>query len=402
MRRPRLGAAELFGAAALLLPGLGKRCEARHFPKTTPPPKELAHVELTLFAKGLDKPLHLIAAPGDPEHVYVVEKAGRIWVYDLAGERQPWPFLDIKTRVRSRASEQGLLSLAFHPGYAKNGRFFLNYTDHDNATRVVELRRDAKKPLRADPTTERLLVEVSQPFRNHNGGHILFGPDGYLYIGMGDGGAANDPFGHGRKKKTRLGTLLRIDVDSGDPYGIPKDNPFADGKNGLPEVYAYGLRNPWRMAFDFETGAFYAADVGQNKWEEVNAVAKPTPGLDYGWNHTEGRHAFRRDPDWKNVVEPVAEFDHREGLSITGGHVYRGKALPKLRGHYFYADYVTCLIRSFRFEDGVAKDPIDWTDLINPGKTRVTAISSFGEDGHGELYVISLNGKIFRLSPVVR
>jgi glucose/arabinose dehydrogenase len=324
------------------------------------------------------------------------------------GKVREAPFLDVSSRV-SRGSEQGLLSLAFHPEYAKNGRFFVSFTDRRGDTRVVERRVSPEDPDRADASFEREILYVAQPYSNHNGGLILFGPDGKLYIGLGDGGSGGDPHGNGQNLACLLGKLLRIDVDAapapGKAYAIPPDNPFADGRGrARPEIWAYGLRNPWRYSFDRATGDLYIADVGQNLWEEVDvAPAARRGGENYGWNVMEGLHPFRRPRGGgpaPALVAPVVEYGHDAGCSITGGFVYRGEAIPALRGVYFYADYCSGMIRSFRYEKGEVKDALDWTALVNP--RRNSQWSSFGEDAKGELYLLSLGGDVYRFAPLAR
>lgn len=399
VRRPYIIALVIAGAIL----AVERRCHGTPPPVPSPPvqdpPQALRGVRLEVFAKGLKEPVHLISPPGDTERIFVVEKTGRIILFKR-GERVEAPFLNLSGSV-SGASEQGLLSLAFHPRYAQNRRFFLNFTDTSGVTQIVEMRAREDDPDRADLTRGEVLLSVHQPFANHNGGHSLFGPDGYLYIGMGDGGAANDPLNHGQNERTLLGAVLRIDVDrvpAGAAYGIPADNPFADGQRGRAEIWLTGVRNPWRMAFHPDTGDLFVADVGQNKWEEVTVVPAKGGGSNLGWNRTEGMHLFKRGASWDGTIRAHVEYAHAEGQSITGGHVYRGKALPELRGHYFYADYVSGLIRSFRFEGGEVKDHYDWSTLLNPRRVTPSAISSFGEDGQGELYLLSLYGTIYRLS----
>jgi glucose/arabinose dehydrogenase len=346
---------------------------------------------LELVASGLESPVHLAAAPDDPR-IFVVERRGRIRIIE-DGKLMAEPFLDITSRVGSGGSEQGLLSVAFHPDFASNGYFFVNYTDRNGDTRVERytVGPDAD---RADPASAKLILTIDQPFANHNGGLIVFGPDGMLYIGMGDGGSGGDPLGHGQNLGTLLGALLRIDVDRGDPYAIPPDNPFVGRAGARGEIWAYGLRNPWRFAFDRTAGLLYIADVGQNRWEEVNVAPASAGGLNYGWNLTEGNHCFPSDPcDRTGLTPPVLEYSHDEGCSVTGGHVYRGRAIPELVGHYFYADYCRGWIRSFRYTSEGVRDAQTWS------VGNVGMITSFGEDSDGELYVLSQDGRVFRLEP---
>lgn len=361
---------------------------------TQPPGGEPSPVGLGLetVVEGLDFPLWLTAPPDDPR-LFVVEKGGRVRIVE-DGALLPTPFLDLSGQV-STGSEQGLLSLAFHPDYASNGRFFVNFTDTAGDTRVVELRVSATDPHRADPGSARVVLAIEQPFSNHNGGFVLFGPDGMLYVGTGDGGSGGDPQGNGQDTGTLLGKLLRIDVDGGQPYAIPSDNPFVDTPGARPEVWAYGLRNPWRFSFDRETGDLYVADVGQNRLEEVNAVRGAGAGLNYGWNVMEGTRCFEppQGCDRSGLTLPVTEFDHGDGCSVTGGFVYRGSAIPDLRGTYLYSDYCSGFVRSFRFANGRAEGERRLPELEPPDD----AVSSFGEDAAGEMYILTAGGGVHRI-----
>jgi glucose/arabinose dehydrogenase len=358
-------------------------------PLPEPPEQELTAVEV---ASGLNNPVHL-TAPADDPRIFIVEQPGRIRILQN-GQLLPTPFLDITARVVS-GGERGLLSVAFHPGYGTNGEFFVNYTGSGGTTRVERYRVSADDPNRADPASAELILSVAQPFANHNGGLIKFGPDGMLYIGMGDGGSGGDPLGHGQNAATLLGSLLRIDVDSGDPYAIPPDNPFADGGAGRAEAWATGLRNPWRFSFDPEDGLIYIADVGQNRIEEINAQPADAPGLNYGWAVMEGSTCFRPATgcDQSGLVLPIVEYANpADGCSVTGGYVYRGSALPELRGHYFYADFCRGWVRSFRRTGpAAAADHRQW-----PLGT-LGSISSFGEDAARELYIVVHQGRVYRL-----
>jgi glucose/arabinose dehydrogenase len=355
-------------------------------PPGAPPAALAAKLQLTPIVRKLDQPVDLDAAPGDTTgRLFVVEKPGRIRIL-RAGALVDTPFLDL-TRRTSRGNEQGLLGLAFHPGYAKNGRFFVDYTDANGDSHVTEFHVDAKNPDRADPASEKDWFTVDQPYSNHNGGHVLFGPDGFLWIGFGDGGAANDPRGNGQKDGVRLGKMLRLDVDR------PGAKPVAHWK---------GLRNPWRYAFDRKTGDLYIGDVGQDLFEEIDVVAAADTkraGLNFGWNRMEGLHCFGADScDAKGLVLPVVEYAHADGsgCSVTGGIVYRGKALPELDGAYFYADYCTALLRSFRWQPGQVADHWDWKPALDP-KNKLATLAAFGEDAAGELYLVSHDGVIYRL-----
>ena len=279
-----------------------------------------------------------------------------------------------------------------------NGRFVVHYTDVGGNTVVSLFRVAAGDADRADPASEAVVLTAEQPFSNHNGGQILFGPDGMLYIGLGDGGSSGDPGGRGQSLTDLLGSILRVDVRSGTGYTVPPDNPFVGQAGASPEVWSYGLRNPWRFTFDPATGDLYIADVGQNAWEEVDVVRAAEGagrGANFGWNVTEGRHCYAdAGCDPTQFTLPVLEYGHDEGCSISGGFVYRGAAIPDLQGHYFYADYCEGWVRSFRLQDGQAVESQQWPTLAPGG-----AVPSFGQDAAGELYVLSAEGRVFRIVP---
>ncbi len=353
-----------------------------------PPPDGFG---LQTVVEGLDFPVWLTSPPGDPR-LFVVEKGGRVVIVEN-GAVLPTPFLDLRGQV-STGSEQGLLSLAFHPGYSSNGRFFVNFTDTAGDTRVVEYRVSPGDPGRADPGSARVVLAIEQPFANHNGGLVLFGPDGMLYVGMGDGGSGGDPQGNGQNLGALLGKMLRIDVDGAQPYAVPDDNPFVDTAGARPEVWAYGLRNPWRFPFDRDTGDLDIADVGQNRVEEVNAVSG-AGGLNYGWNVMEGTRCFEPGEgcDQDGLTLPVTEFDHGDGCSVTGGYVYRGDAIPELRGTYLYSDYCSGFVRGFRFANGQATGERRFPEL----EPADHSVSSFGEDSDGELYLLTAGGGVHKI-----
>ncbi len=343
-----------------------------------------------VIATGLDSPDFATSPPGDAR-IFVLEQTGTIRIV-RDGKLLPHPFLDLRARIAS-GGERGLLGLAFHPAFARNGVFFVDYTDRKGDTRIDRF-RVSRDPDRADSASGTMLLHVPQPYANHNGGMIAFGPDGMLYVGLGDGGSGGDPHGNGQSLGTLLGKLLRIDVDHGTPYAIPADNPFTRTRGARPEIWAYGLRNPWRFSFDRAAPTLVIGDVGQNQWEEIDVADARVGGLNYGWNLREGLHAFR----WTlgsnaHPADPVIEYSHRDGCSVTGGYVYRGAALPELRGTYFFSDWCGGWLRSFRWSAGRVSEKRLWS---LPSLGRVT---SFGEDGAGELLVTTSEGRLLRLVP---
>jgi glucose/arabinose dehydrogenase len=336
---------------------------------------------LTEAGTGFDAPVLLVADPEGGADL-VVEQSGRI----VRDDDDHAVALDISEDVLF-AGEQGLLGLALHPDFVENGLAYVNYVDRSGTTVIEEFRVIDG---RFDTATRRQILTVDQPARNHNGGMIAFGPDGYLWIGMGDGGGANDRFGQAQNPDTLLGAILRIDVDArgNGAYGIPPDNPFADAVGGSPEVWATGVRNPWRFSFDGDD--LWIADVGQNAIEEVNRVAATDTELNLGWPIMEGSMCFEAEGcDATPFVAPVVEYSHDEGCSVTGGYVYRGDAIPALNGHYFYSDFCSGFLRSQASDGSI----IDWTDQV--GETP--QVSGFGIGGGGELYVVSLRGVLYRL-----
>ena len=326
--------------------------------------------------------------------VFVGEQVGSIKVFSTDAPDEPAKdFLNIRTQVKF-GGEQGLLSFAFHPKFKSNGQVFVHYSNLPNGDTSISrftLKQDGSNVL--DPSSELLILGLHQPYANHNGGQLAFGPDGYLYIGLGDGGSAGDPERNGRNLKTLLGKILRIDVDSSSPekpYGIPSDNPFVSGEDGArPEIYAFGLRNPWRFSFDSETKQLWAADVGQDRWEEVDLIEK---GKNYGWNTMEGKSCFlpRKNCKAAGLEMPVFDYGHNQGKSITGGFVYRGKAFPLLTGRYVYGDFLSGRIWSLLSVAGQSENAL----LVH----SKLAISSFGVDAKGELVILSYGeGLIYRL-----
>ncbi len=358
--------------------------------KLGPVPADIvAQVELREVVRGLARPVALVAAPGDPrKRLFIVEQhAGRIRILEN-GKLLPKPFAKLDQDLAT-GEEQGLLGLAFHPRFADNGKLYVNYTARDKDTHVVEFRVSAQNPDEIDLTTRREIVEIDQPYSNHNGGHVLFGPDGKLYVGMGDGGSAGDPKRAGQNPTMLLAKILRFDVDAETP---------------APEIVHLGVRNPWRFAFDAETGGLYIGDVGQNLWEYV-WVAPITDKRNFGWNIVEGSHCYKAaNCDKTAFTPPAAEYSHDEGCSITGGVVYRGSALPALVGRYFYADYCTGLLRSFTWTldpssptaAGWVRDHWDWKRALDK-QGWLSQISSFGVDHDGEMYLLKLTGQIYKL-----
>lgn len=360
---------------------------------TAPPPGGVA-VHLEEVATGLRFPVLVTAQPGDTGRLFVLEKRGTVRVIK-DGSVLPQPFIDLTSRVTT-GSEQGLLGMAFHP---TDGRVVLSFTipgSTGGGTSRVATFRTGADPDVLDPATEQVVIEVAQPYGNHNGGHVAFGPDGYLYIGLGDGGAGGDPQGYGQKRDDLLGSLLRVDIDNTAPYNIPASNPFVGQAGMRGELWNWGLRNPWRFSFDAATGDLYIADVGQNKWEEVDVQpAASRGGENYGWAIMEGDHCYKGITcDKRGLVMPVAEYSHDDGCSITGGYVYRGEAIPELQGTYFYGDYCEGWVRSFVYRNGAATAAASWPTLDT--KQQIT---SFGEDAKGELYIVLAGGTIYRIAP---
>ncbi|MDZ7705205.1 MAG: PQQ-dependent sugar dehydrogenase [Trueperaceae bacterium] len=348
------------------------------------------NVSLETYVSGVQFPVVITHAGDGSERLFVVQQTGQIRIVQN-GEVFAQPFLDISDRTR-RDGERGLLGLAFHPDYTDNGLLYVNYTRASNGSTVIAEFSVTNDPNRADPASERVLLDIAQPYANHNGGQLAFGPDGYLYIGTGDGGAAGDPRENGQDPTTLLGALLRIDVSNGDPYAVPNDNPFVGDANRRDEIWAYGLRNPWRFSFDRDTGDLFIADVGQNAWEEVNfQAASSDGGENYGWNIMEASHCFepRDNCDESGLIIPIMEYSHSVGRSITGGYRYRGADVRALQGHYVFGDFVTGIIWAAQPQDNGSWGSVE---LLRPGFNVVT----FGEDETGELYVANYGGTIYR------
>lgn len=359
----------------------------------TAPPAGGVDVKLTTVATGLDFPVDLAAPHADSSRVFVLERRGVIRVI-RNDTLLPAPFLDITSVVGSNGMEQGLLGIAFDPDYASNGRFVVNYTDRNGDTQIVSF-NVSPDPDIADPGSATPILSVDQPFSNHNGGGLEFGPDGFLYIGLGDGGSGGDPGNRAQDRTTLLGKMLRIDLNGGSPYAIPSTNPFVNSAGTRGEIWALGLRNPWRYSFDRANGNLYIADVGQNEREEVNVAVNSDGGENYGWRIMEGNLCFSdNNCDKTGLTLPVLDYSHDDGCSVTGGFVYRGSSMPELRGRYFYADFCGGWVRSFTLSNGQATDQREWPQL-DPGG----AITSFGEDAAGELYILVSDGTVYRISP---
>jgi glucose/arabinose dehydrogenase len=334
------------------------------------------------IASSLNRPIGLVSANDGSGRTFIIEQPGRILVHN--GERILDPvFLDIRGRVRNSGSEQGLLGLAFHPSFQENGFFFVNYTDRNGNT-VVSRFQVSSNPDQADGNSESVVMQIAQPFQNHNGGQLLFGPDGYLWIATGDGGGGGDPQENAQKLDNLLGKLLRIDV-SQLPYSIPAGNPYGN------EIWAYGLRNPWRFTFDSPSGDLYIADVGQKEWEEINYLpTSANPGTNFGWDYLEGSHPYEGSPpDDLPLIDPVWEYDHSQGCSISGGAVYRG-SLPEWQGIYLYSDFCSGTVW------GLLRSPTgEWQNrVLFQSDGRIAAVD---QDESGEVYLVDINGSISKL-----
>jgi len=357
-----------------------------------------AKLGVSLIVAGLHDPDGVTNAGDGSDRLFVTERSGAIRVIDADGNLRTTPFVDLSSKVVA-GGEQGLLGLAFHPKFETNGRLFVDYTRASDGAEIVSELTAAADHGTASAASERVLLVVADPYPNHNGGQLAFGPDGYLYIGMGDGGGGGDPLGSGQSRKTLLGKILRIDVNaphaSGKQYAIPASNPYAPGGiapgAGLPEIWAYGLRNPWRFGFDRANGDLYIGDVGQNSWEEIDRqAAKSKGGQNYGWNAFEGTHCFA-SCSGVVAVPPITQYSHSLGCSVTGGYVYRGSRQPALRGIYVFGDYCAGTIFTI---------PAGGTGLRSPKSVAATglSISSFGEGEDGEVYLVDLGaGGLYRV-----
>jgi glucose/arabinose dehydrogenase len=357
---------------------------------------DLPRIRLERFLR-LDKPVYLTTDPAG--RLFVVEQTGRVLLLGDGKTPNKGAYLDIRKSVFVEY-ECGLLSIAFHPKFAENGFLYLSYTAKKPNLKsfITELRVDPKAD-HVDTSTERVVLKLDQPYPNHNGGQIGFGPDGYLYAGFGDGGSQRDPHDHGQRMDVLFGKILRIDVTPREGYAIPKDNPFAGVKDARPEIWALGLRNPWRFSWDPETKVMYAGDVGQDTWEEIDVIER---GGNYGWSAREGAHEFKSDAKAPAMIDPVYEYSHNQtAASVTGGYIYRGKAIPALRGWYVFADYSTGRVYGLKYENGKVTASgvlIEPTDPDRNGGQRATQASSFGVDAAGEMYLCDANGPVYRIT----
>lgn len=338
-----------------------------------------------------------VTAPTGDDRIFFTTRAGKVVliVDDAYVDR---PFLDITDRVLAGGIEQGLLGLAFHPDYANNGRFFVYYTDKDGNRQLSEFSVGGGTPNRADPDSEKVIFELPQPENatdiRHYAGGVEFGPDGYLWVSLGDGA---DSRAQGQDPNTMYGSIVRIDIDGGDPYAIPPDNPFVSG-GGAPEVWAYGMRNPWRISLDPVDRLLMVADVGHDQWEEVNVLEiDQHAGANLGWSNVEGNRCFHEsDCNPEDYHVPVVTYNHDEGCSVTGGHIYRGNAIPELNGHYIYTDWCTGFVKTFEYRNGRAAGVQDWSEDFS----EVSSINAFGFDGFGEMYLATHTGTVARIVPV--
>jgi len=410
-------------AAICLFSGTEERLFAQEPPLDVQVVKTFENLEWPDWLTGADSGLHrdprpvvITSARDGTNRMFFATQYGAIFVTkNDPAAREPTLFLDIRERVipfKPRENEEGFLGLAFHPRYKENGQCFVYYTakptpEHPHQSVISRFHVSADDPNRADPDSEEVLLRIEEPFWNHNGGTLVFGPDGFLYVGLGDGGLGGDPFGNGQNLGTLLGSILRIDVDHQDPglkYAIPRDNPFVDQPGARGEIWACGIRNVWRVTFDRETNTCWAADVGQNTWEEIDIIKR---GGNYGWNAREGLHAyhdsatagFRPGPNYVRAagphIDPILEYHHDVGKSITGGYVYRGKRVPALEGAYVCADYVTGQIWALWYDQATGRIVANRT--IRP---TGMAVLTFGEDDDGEIYFTS-EREIFTFAPTV-
>lgn len=364
---------------------------------TNPSLPEMKSLRLELVFDGFRQPTVLTAPTGD-DRIFVAQRVGVIRILDVNGEILDPAFLDITDRVLAGGIEQGLLGFAFHPDYDTNNRFFVYYTDKGGNRQLSEFTSTVSDANRANSDSERVLWEMEQPPDatdiRHYAGNVAFGPDGYLWFTSGDGADSRD---QGQDPNTMFGAIMRIDVDNGDPYGIPANNPFVEG-GGAPEVFAYGLRNPWRFSIDPVERLLYIGDVGHADQEEVNVVSIDEGGYNFGWSNMEGTRCFHESGcDPADYTSPAITYSHEVGLSVTGGYVYRGSDIPELNGTYFYSDWVSSWIRSFQFVDGRVTEEVDWTEEVGGS---VGQPNTYGIDGHGEMYLLTHGGQVYKFTAV--
>ena len=364
---------------------------------TDPNLPEMKALRLELVFDGFRQPT-VLTAPAGEDRIFVAQRVGVIRILNEANEILDQAFLDITDRVLAGGIEQGLLGFAFHPDYANNNRFYVYYTDKGGNRQLSEFTSTVSDPNRANSDSERVLWEREQPPDatdiRHYSGNVAFGPDGYLWFTSGDGADSRD---QGQDPNTMFGAIMRIDVDNGDPYGIPPENPFVDG-GGAPEVFAYGLRNPWRFSIDAVDRLLYIGDVGHADQEEVNVVSIDDGGYNFGWSDMEGTRCFHKsDCDPADYTSPVITYSHEVGLSVTGGYVYRGSEIPELDGTYFYSDWVSSWIRSFDFVNGGVTNEKDWTEELGGS---VGQPNTYGVDGHGEMYLLTHGGQVYKFAAV--
>ena len=366
------------------------------------------NITYSIVATDFKKPLYLTSHYSNPELLYVLEQRGMIWSITNTGNSKKI-FLDIRDKVYKPVfpgDERGLLGLAISPNFDSDSLIYLNYINKDKQTVVSRFN--------TTNSSEEILISFDQPYSNHNGGMLAFGPDGYLYIAVGDGGSAGDPDYNAQNRKNLFGSILRIDVDTDKGYSTPETNPFIDSQDMMQEIWSYGLRNPWRFSFDRKTGDLYIGDVGQHNWEEINFQSYTSRGGEnYGWNHYEGEDIYNDSkalsnhvkpiyfyPNNANIIKVLLGWDEKDahGCSVTGGYVYRGNDIPSIQGHYLFADYCTGRIWMFQYQDNKIINLSEITDAINLENGKETVyISSFGEDSNGELYIINYNGSIYKI-----
>tara|TARA_B110001454_G_C12694008_1_gene423505 strand:- start:463 stop:1731 length:1269 start_codon:yes stop_codon:yes gene_type:complete len=374
----------------------------------------VSQIQTRKIADGFDKPIYAVSHPTDHKMIIVVEQKGVIQIINNKTVLK-LPFLDIQDRVHYPlfpGDEMGLLGFAFHPEFSINGFCFVNYVDKNDYSIISRFKADS---LTINPSSEKILLKLKQPYSNHNGGGIAFGPDGYLYIGFGDGGSAGDPETNAQNLNNFLGKILRIDVNTNpDQYTIPQNNPFIGKKNVKEEIFCYGLRNPWRFSFDSLTGNLFIGDVGQNNWEEIDVIlANKMGGQNFGWNIMEGFHCYPEEIECNNtnLIEPIWEYPNNanylktlagikqnkmDGCSITGGYVYRGNKIPEFYGRYIFGDYCTGKVWSFIYENGETKNIKNHTpEILNSMNKNSFYLSSFGKTNEGELFIVDYNGGIY-------